>query len=94
MVGGIRDVGAKEAVSPRMSMGALGGADLHRTHRRGVAALLTALLPSPAAIGWERTAAAGMDDRDLARINRRNGLDPDAVLREFAGTPIGMTRRP
>jgi hypothetical protein len=94
MMWGILHDGACAAVSPRTSMGGLGGADLRPMLRRGVAALLKALLPSPTAIGWERTVAAGMDDHVLARINRRNALDPDAVLREFASTPIGMTRRP
>jgi hypothetical protein len=45
-------------------------------------------------VGWEQTVVAGMGDHELARINRRNVLDPDGALRKFATTPFGKTRRP
>jgi hypothetical protein len=70
------------------------GADLRSILQRPLTTFLKALETVTIGLAWERTAAAGMGDHELARINRRNVLDLDCALREFAMTPFGTTRRP
>jgi hypothetical protein len=57
-------------------------------------AVLKVLATATFGVGWDQTAAAGMGDHELARINRRNVLDPDGALWVLARTSFGRTSRP